>query len=102
MYCKDPKTLLFNDMPAAEADKWLSQAKCQPAHGWDAKIEWAGWKDVPSVFLSGTKDAILPEPLCRQMAEMAGSQFETCDAGHMSPLSQPDAVADIIKKSTEL
>ena len=101
MYCQDPANQLFNDFPAAEAERWMAKLESQPAEGWNATVDYAGWKTVPSVYLCGTRDALLPEALCRQMADMAGSQFKTCDAGHMLPLSRPDVVTDVIREAAE-
>jgi pimeloyl-ACP methyl ester carboxylesterase len=97
MHCKDPMDLLFNDIPASTAESWLSKLQCQPATGWADTIAYAGWKDIPSVYLICEKDGILPKELQAQMAEAAGSKVETCSSGHMVMLSQPEKVVEVIR-----
>jgi pimeloyl-ACP methyl ester carboxylesterase len=74
--------------------------KHQPAQGWDDTITYAGWKEVPSVYLICEGDNILPVPLQEQLAGLANSKIERCSAGHMSQLSQPKRVAEVIKAAT--
>lgn len=97
MYCKDPKALLFNDLPAAEADSWLAKLDCQPASGWDDEITYTGWKKVPSVYLVCDRDAVLPPPMQEQMAQAAGAEIIKCAGGHMVMLSQPDKVVEVVR-----
>lgn len=97
MYCKNPIERLFNDIPMPQAQKWLEIFSWQPASGWDDVIDYAGWKDVPSVYLCCETDGILPMALQKQLAEMAGSLIERCSAGHMVMQSQPEKVLEVIR-----
>jgi pimeloyl-ACP methyl ester carboxylesterase len=99
MHCKEPMTTLFNDLPASVSETWLAKLQCQPATGWADVIEYAGWKDIPSVFLVCEKDAALPAALQVQSVEMAGSEIERCESGHMVMLSMPDTVVEVIRKA---
>jgi pimeloyl-ACP methyl ester carboxylesterase len=56
------------------------------------------WREVPSWFLIGDEDRIIPPELQRFMAERAGAQrtIEIPGASHALPVSQPQAAADLI------
>jgi len=56
------------------------------------------WKDVPSWFLIGDEDRIIPPELQRYMAQRARAErtVEIAGASHASPVSQPGAVAKLI------
>jgi pimeloyl-ACP methyl ester carboxylesterase len=56
------------------------------------------WKDVPSWFLIGAEDHIIPAELQRYMAERAGARrtVEIPGASHAITVSQPDAAAQLI------
>lgn len=99
MYCKDARKNLLHDVAPADADGWLQQFACQPAAGWDDVVDYCGWKHVPSVYLCSEQDALLPLDLQRQMAALAGSVVETCSAGHLAMLSQPDRVVRVVRKA---
>jgi pimeloyl-ACP methyl ester carboxylesterase len=64
----------------------------------EALVEPSGerplWKDVPSWFLIGEKDHIIPPELQRFMADRARAQRTTAieGASHALPVSRPDAV----------
>ncbi|PWY83358.1 alpha/beta-hydrolase [Aspergillus heteromorphus CBS 117.55] len=96
-YCAQPEVLLLDDLAEADKGKWLAALKPQPAEGWDGKVNYTGWKDVPSVYLICEGDKLLPVPLQEQLAGLAGSEIERCSAGHMPQLSQPDRVVEVIK-----
>jgi pimeloyl-ACP methyl ester carboxylesterase len=56
------------------------------------------WKDVPSWFLIGDEDRIIPPELQRYMAQRARAErtVEIAGASHASPVSQPGAVTELI------
>lgn len=54
------------------------------------------WKTLPSWYLLGTKDNILPPALQLSMAERAHSRIVTVPASHLSMLSRPVTVANVI------
>lgn len=97
LHCKSPEALLFNDLDTASAEKWTKELQPQPSQGWDDTVTYCGWRDVPSVYLVCENDQVIPPPMQLQLAELAGSKVEKCGAGHMSFLSMPEKVADIVK-----
>lgn len=98
---KSPLETLFNDLPAAEAARWVSQLHTQPASGWNDTTRYSGWKDVPSTFLICEKDAILPKEMQEHFAKAAGSKVVTCESGHCPMLSMPNALVDVIVGAAE-
>ena len=82
MFYVNPTGLFFNDLPAALASYWATKLQCQPSSGWDDVVVYGGWKDLPKVYHVCKKDADLPPKMKKQMADRAGSEIETCDAGH--------------------
>ena len=68
----------------------------------EALVEPSGerplWKDVPSWFVIGEQDRIIPPALQHFMAERAGARrtVELPGASHAAPVSQPEATANLI------
>jgi pimeloyl-ACP methyl ester carboxylesterase len=62
------------------------------------------WKDVPSWFLIGEEDRIIPPELQRFMAHRARAQRTTAveGASHAIPVSRPDAVVHPILEAAAL
>jgi len=56
------------------------------------------WRELPSWFVMGEEDSIIPAELQRFMAERAGAQrtVEIPGASHAVAVSQPQATADLI------
>jgi pimeloyl-ACP methyl ester carboxylesterase len=91
--------IFCQDVPASQAS--LMAITQRPATQ-EALTEPSGdhplWKDVPSWFLIGEQDRIIPAELQRFMAERAGARrtFEVPGASHAIPVSQPEATAQLI------
>jgi pimeloyl-ACP methyl ester carboxylesterase len=62
------------------------------------------WKDVPSWFLIGEEDRIIPAALQRFEAERAGARrtVEIAGASHAAAVSQPGAVVELILDAVRL
>jgi pimeloyl-ACP methyl ester carboxylesterase len=99
MYCIEPRKTLFNDLAAVVAESWIPTLQCQPATNWTDVIEYAAWTDIPSAYLVCENDAASPMEKQLQFAELAGSDIEHCDAGHMVMLSQPEVVVEFIRRA---
>jgi len=57
------------------------------------------WKTRPSWYLVATDDKMIPPPAQRQMAQRAGAVVSQTPGSHAVYVSQPGAVADLIKKA---
>jgi pimeloyl-ACP methyl ester carboxylesterase len=54
------------------------------------------WKTIPSWALIGTEDHVIPLPLQEQMASRAGARVTKVKAGHLSLITNPEEVSNII------
>ena len=91
--------LFCPDVPAPEAAR---MAATQRPATQEALLAPSGerplWRELPSWFVSGEEDSIIPAELQRFMAERAGARrmLEIPGASHALSVSQPQATADLI------
>jgi pimeloyl-ACP methyl ester carboxylesterase len=91
--------IFCQDVPAQQA---ALMATTQRPATQEALTEPSGdhplWKDVPSWFLIGEQDRIIPAQLQRYMAERARARrtVEIPGASHAIPVSQPEATVRLI------
>jgi pimeloyl-ACP methyl ester carboxylesterase len=57
------------------------------------------WKTIPSWYLLGTRDLIIPPSAQQFMAERAGSAIVRVNAGHLSLISDPHAVTRLVEEA---
>ena len=57
------------------------------------------WKSIPSWYLLGTEDRTITPAAQRFMAERAGASIEEVKAPHLSPISRPGKVAELIERA---
>jgi pimeloyl-ACP methyl ester carboxylesterase len=60
------------------------------------------WKTIPSFYLVGTLDKVIPPYAQVFMAQRANAQISYVKASHLSMVSNPDAAADLIIQVVEL
>ncbi len=93
------------DVPAPQAAR---MATTQRPATQEALVEPSGdsplWKDIPSWFLIGEQDHIIPAALQRFEAERAGARrtIEIAGASHASAVSQPGAVLELVLEAAQL
>src|SRR3954471_16283285 len=63
------------------------------------RAEAAAWKTLPSWAVVATSDKAIPPEAERHMANRAGAETIEVDASHSIALSQPEAVADLIRSA---
>jgi pimeloyl-ACP methyl ester carboxylesterase len=63
-------------------------------------ISQPAWRDKPSWYLVATDDRMIPPPAQRAMAERAGATVTEIAGSHSIYVSQPKAVASLIKQAT--
>lgn len=59
----------------------------------------AAWHNKPSWAVVATQDHAIAPALLRQMAERAGAEIVEVDGSHVSFVSQPRAIADVIDRA---
>ena len=65
----------------------------------DDKVRKAAWRDRPSWYAVSMKDRAVSVELQRELAAKLKARTVEIEASHMSPLSQPRAVADVIREA---
>jgi pimeloyl-ACP methyl ester carboxylesterase len=94
----------FPDSFAGDVDADLAafMADSQLPWGVDAlggTISEAAWASKPSWYLLTTEDRMIPPPAQREMSGRASATVEEVAASHSVYVSQPQAVAALIKKA---
>ncbi len=87
------------DLPAGQA---AFMADSQVPWGVDAlggTISEASWRIKPSWYLVAGDDKMIPPPAQRMMAERTGATVTEVPGSHSVYLSQPQAVAELIKQA---
>jgi pimeloyl-ACP methyl ester carboxylesterase len=87
------------DVPLEDAQ---FMADSQVPWGVDAlagAVSEPAWRQKPSWYLVSTEDRMIPPPAQRAMAERAGATVAETAASHSVYVSQPQAVADLIKEA---
>jgi pimeloyl-ACP methyl ester carboxylesterase len=64
-------------------------------------ITQPSWKSKPSWYLVATDDRMIPPAAQRSMSKRAGSNVVEVKGSHAVYVSQPEAVADLIKKAAK-
>jgi pimeloyl-ACP methyl ester carboxylesterase len=57
------------------------------------------WKTIPSWYLLGTEDRTITPAAQRRMAERAGARIKEVKASHLSLISRPGKVAELIEEA---
>ena len=94
----------FHDSFAGDVDAELAafMADSQVPWGVDAlggTITEAAWRSKPSWYLLTTDDRMIPPQAQREMSGRAGSTVEEAAGSHAIYVSQPAAVAELVKKA---
>jgi len=87
-----------------DAEKAAFMADSQVPWGAEAlngTISHAAWRAKPSWYLVAAEDKMIPPPAQRFMAKRAGSTVVEVAGSHAIYVSQPDAVAKLIKTAAE-
>ena len=90
------KTAFAADLPD-ELIEVLAVSQRPFAAIFDDRAQAAAWKTLPSWAIVATADNAIPPDAERHMAARAGAQTVEADASHSIALSQPAAVADLIR-----
>ena len=87
-----------------EPEKAEFMANSQVPWGVDAlngAVTEPAWKAKPSWYLVATDDRMIPPAAQRAMSKRAGSSVVEVRGSHAVYVSQPEAVAELIKKATK-
>jgi pimeloyl-ACP methyl ester carboxylesterase len=101
LYLKEATVFASFAIGLSAQDKALVTATQRPATV-GALNEPSGtpaWRTIPSWYLIGSKDRIIPPGAERAMAERAGSTITDYDAGHLGLMSAPKTVTEGIERA---
>ena len=96
---KDGVPSFAGDLPEAEQKLvWATQG-APVADLFNQKVEGTAWRSKPSWYIVASKDHTIQPDLERFVAKrMGATTFET-DSSHVTMLSQPDFVLNVIRKA---
>lgn len=97
--------LFCPDVPAAEAARLAATQRPATQEGLFAPSgDRSLWRELPSWFVIGEQDKIIPAALQRFMAERASSRrtVEVPGASHALPVSQPQTVTELILEAAAM
>ena len=87
------------DLPAAQAAFMADSQVPWGVNALGGTISEAAWRMKPSWYLLTTEDRMIPPPAQRAMAERTGAAIIEVPASHSVYVSQPVAVASLIKQA---
>src|SRR5215467_6370591 len=87
------------DLPAADAAFMADSQVPWGVDALDGPISEPAWRIKPSWYVLTTEDRMIPPPAQRSMSERAGSTVTEVAASHSVYVSQPTAVAALIKQA---
>ena len=89
-------TVFANGLPKPEQDRLYAAQRPLTASALDEKSGAPAWATIPSWYVVGTNDHVIPAALQEYMAKRAGSHVTTVNAGHLSFIARPDVVVNTI------
>lgn len=84
------------DLPADEVRVLAAIQPPLPASTFSDAVTQAAWQTRPTWYIVSTQDRIVSVELERELAATMKARTTELDAGHLSLLSQPEAVAGVI------
>ena len=85
-----------NDLPRATGTALAVSQRAVTYGAGSAPSGPPAWSEIPSWYLVGTRDLVIPPAQQRIMAARARARTVEVRAGHLSMLSRPDAVTSLI------
>jgi pimeloyl-ACP methyl ester carboxylesterase len=85
-----------NDLPASDAAVLSATQRPLPLSAISEQSSAPAWTTIPSWDLVGTADHVIPPAEQLFMAQRAKAHTVTVDASHLSMISHPDAVTNLI------
>jgi pimeloyl-ACP methyl ester carboxylesterase len=91
------RTAFANDLSTGRADVLWAAQRPVTASALHEPSGAPAWKSLPSWYVLGTRDLVIPPATQEDMAERADSTLTRIKAGHLSPVSRPGAVTEVIE-----
>ena len=90
-----------NDLPAKEGAVLAATQAPATFSALTTKSGPVAWKTIPSWYVLGTIDHAIPPKVQQFMATRAHAKITRVKAGHLSMISQPNAVTKVILDATQ-
>ena len=90
---------IANGIPAAKATAMAAAQRPVTFSALTAPSGAPAWKSLPSFYLLGTEDHIVPPALQRSMAEHAGAEIATVASGHLPMITDATSVEALVVKA---
>ena len=90
---------MANDLPATEANVLAATQRPIATIALTQPTGVPAWQTIPSWAVVGTADHAIPPALQLAMANTAHAHITKVDASHLSMISNPDTVTDVILKA---
>jgi pimeloyl-ACP methyl ester carboxylesterase len=90
------RSIFAPDVPARLAARMATAQRPITLAAGQEKSTAPAWKTIPSWYLIGTRDKVLPPAQQRFMAERAHARIAEVRASHVSLISRPEAVVQLI------
>ncbi|WP_326646256.1 alpha/beta hydrolase [Streptosporangium sp. NBC_01755] len=87
------------DLPASQAEFLADSQVPWGVGALSGTVTEPAWRTKPSWYLVATDDRMIPPPAQRAMSERAGATVVEAVGSHAIYVSQPEAVAELIKKA---
>jgi pimeloyl-ACP methyl ester carboxylesterase len=87
------------DLPAADAEFMADSQVPWAVDAMVGQVSEPAWRGKPSWYLIATEDRMIPPSAQRAMAQRAGATTVDVAASHAVYMSQPRAVADLIRRA---
>jgi pimeloyl-ACP methyl ester carboxylesterase len=97
----DFRGILANDLPASQAAQLAATQRPIAASALNEPSGAPAWTTIPSWDVIGTADHALPAAAQEFMAHRAGATTTEIDASHLSMISHPNTVKDVIEQAAQ-
>jgi len=95
------RTSFANGLPSSEAAILAATQRPTTIAALNEPSGVPAWRTIPSWYLIGAQDRIIPPSAEQEMAERAGSNVSHFDAGHLGLISDPASVTQVIERACE-
>ncbi|WP_340696899.1 alpha/beta hydrolase [Cellulosimicrobium funkei] len=101
LYLKDAvfPAVFANGLPRLVQSQLLASQRPLAARALAEPSGEPAWKTLPSWYVKGSKDQIVPPALQQFMADRAGSTVTTVSTGHLAMVARPDVVTATILRA---
>ena len=90
-----------NGLTARQAAVVAATQRPLPASAFGEPSGSPAWRTIPSWAVVGTADRVIPPAELTFMAKRAGAHITEVDAGHLSMISDPETVAQVIQQAAK-